>query len=169
MVRKLKIKCLEDDDGNLLDGDLIVGETFVDRPGRQADRRDYTVRVERESPDPEDLQNPVRFASLAPESSARPRKRQRNSLLGEATTGRYEVNQLLGNYGQGHKRQRLEDLRDERVHDPDRPLLSSERDINMINDASQSSTFVVSDSQRSPGRDRKYMNFQHPQEAHMFT
>lgn len=70
----LNIKYLQDFYGGVLDTSLTVGEIFEDR-ARGGDIRNSIVKVARFPPPPGELENPIRFASIDPESSARPRKR----------------------------------------------------------------------------------------------
>ncbi|MCJ1481233.1 hypothetical protein MMC06_001389 [Schaereria dolodes] len=151
---KLNIECLEDGWGDTLDGDYTVGDCFEDRTREGVNVKAHTVLVRREPPCLEDLHNPARFTSLAPESSARPQKRQRGSLLGVATVGQYGNGYMAGVYDYGHKRQRVDVSTNGQIHDPDRPLLSSERDLGLNSRGSHPSGYQVADSQRSPRREQ---------------
>lgn len=126
--------------------------------------KDFTVRVARFPPDPQELQNPARFASIAPESTARPRKRHRNHLLEQATPGGQEYHQELGACGVTNKRQRIGGRSLEGIIDPDRPVLSSERDSYELHEESgrtdkRTSAYIIADSQPSPPKDREYFKF----------
>lgn len=121
--------------------------------------KDFTVRVARFPPDPQELQTPTRFASIAPESTARPQKRHRNHLLDLATSGRQEYIQANRACGTAHKRQRLGERRFEGGIDPDRPVLSSERDEHDLFEEpgrteNCTSTYIIADSQPSPCKHR---------------
>lgn len=70
--RELNIKRIQDYDGNILSCRLAVGEAFKESQ-HIADR---TVKVVRLPPERQELNdNPLRFASIAPASSACPQKR----------------------------------------------------------------------------------------------
>ena len=70
--RELNIKRIQDYDGNILSCRLAVGEAFKESQ-HIADR---TVNVVRQPPERQELNdNPLRFASIAPASSACPQKR----------------------------------------------------------------------------------------------
>ena len=73
-IRKLKIKHLESDYGEILDLTDSVGDVFDDR-APSGESRTSIVRVACHPPDPYGLRTAARFGSLMPESSARPKKR----------------------------------------------------------------------------------------------
>lgn len=70
----LNIKYLQDFWGSLLDMTTTVGQTFIDR-ACGVDISNSIVKVVRYPPTLAELENPLRCASIAPDSSARPRKR----------------------------------------------------------------------------------------------
>ena len=151
--RKLDIKWLEDGYGGILDGNCTVDECFEDRAGGKVDTKDFTVRVIRAPPDPAELPdtpNQTRSGSLAPNSSARPRKRSAITLSG-IETGDHDYTQLNGSGEPPNKRQRLENQPTQDIPDPDQPILSKERDLDEPNAALANSightSFSIPDSQ----------------------
>ena len=117
------------------------------------DIKDFTVRVIRAPPDPAELPdtpNQTRSGSLAPNSSARPRKRSANNLSGIAT-GNHDYTLSNGSGEPANKRQRLEELPTQDIPDPDQPILSKEKDLDEANTALTNSightSFSIPDSQ----------------------
>ena len=162
---ELRIKWLEDDDGNALRGHLRVGEAF--RESR--DISDRTVKVVRLPPTERDLSNPERFASIAPESTARPQKRThlqqqivRNSLRDLVNAEDWSVHTPRDGYEPAYKRQKTGDVGLGGNPDRDQPLPSSEGAEEVIFQRSglrisqHAPAHQVDDSQRSPARKRLY-------------
>ncbi|KAL8822862.1 MAG: hypothetical protein Q9191_006412, partial [Dirinaria sp. TL-2023a] len=158
---ELCIKWLEDDDGNALRGHLRVGEAF--RESREIS--DRTVKVVRLPPTEKDLSNPERFASIAPESTARPQKRTqfqeqivRNSLLDLVSAEDWSVRAPRDGYERPYKRQRTGEVGSGGNHDRDQPLPSSEGVDEVIyqrsglRNSQRAPVHQVDDSQRSPAR-----------------
>lgn len=74
--RELNIKRIQDFDGNILSCRLTVGEAFKE----SQNIADRTVKVVRLPPERQELNdNPLRFASIAPASSACPQKRSQGA------------------------------------------------------------------------------------------
>ena len=154
------MKWLRDGYGDILTSTLAVKDCFRDRSDRsqgEVDPKEWTVQVGRAKPAQHELQNPLRFASLAPESSARARSGLVNSTLQQAVAGRRSQLQYVRNdreisffgrravvYGQATPL------------DPDRPIRSRERDFPKSTQRTHTraergdDAFVVADSQPSP-------------------
>ena len=132
--------------------DDTVGECFPDRT-------DFVVRAVRDLPKVVEA-TPTRFTSLAPDSSARPRKRDLNHLLQRAT----EYNHPSDDYGSTNKRQRLYGNVSTETGAIDQPFSSIERDVEVHAQSSSrraenQDDYVVADSQPSPPANRKlYLN-----------
>ena len=125
MDRDLRIRYLQDTQGGLLDTDLSVGDVFYDDRDHELD--DRTVLVVQFPPSEEDLRNPLRCASLVPESSAVP------GSLASLHKRRYEGDPgYARDSGYGHKdqiaekRPRLGESSFGQSRDPDRPIASRE-------------------------------------------
>ena len=160
---QLQIKWLEDDDGNALRGHLRVGDTF--RESR--DISDRTVKVVRSPPTEQDLGNPERFASIAPESTARPQKRThhheqtvRSRLHDLVNAEDWSVRAPRDGYERAFKRQKTGDASLGDNHGRDQLLPSSEGSGDVIYQTSgllnshYAPVHQVDDSQRSPARHR---------------
>lgn len=168
MRRTLDIKYIKDYWNGALDTDLTVGEIFDDRAGGE-DIKNSIVKVFRYPPDPSQLQNDLRFGSVLPESSARPRKRSpghfsqsvRNMLLDVTCPNNREPN-LYTSSGRANKRQKTQEFRSLQPFDSDRPVLSREGLEEGFHVSSQSSgrrgspAHQIDDSQRSPARKRSF-------------
>jgi hypothetical protein len=143
-----------------------VGQAFIDR-AQGVDISNSIVKVVRFPPTPNELENPLRFASLAPESSARPRKRVYEEFIepvqtneaGEDQGNGYRPEQLVSSHRGMNKRQRKYGMDVNGIGDPRRPIQSGEtfrglavQDLSQISALQQSSCVQVTDSQRSPGR-----------------
>lgn len=144
-----------------------VGQTFIDR-AFGVDISNSIVKVVRFPPTPSELENPLRCASLAPESSARPRKRgfeefteDLQAKLRRAAYGKHYGPEQLTSSQSVNKRQRKQgrdlDDADNRV----RPIHLSGISENIALQTSlqnsilqQSSSILGNDSQRSPGTKR---------------
>lgn len=163
----LEIKYLQDFWGSLLDMTTTVGETFIDR-ACGVDISNSIVKVVRFPPTSSELENPFRCASIAPESSARPRKRgfeqfaerDQTELQDDVYANTFDPEQLISSQ-RVSKRQRksLFDMHD--VTNYLRPIQSGEVLGNVApQDSSQtailqrSTCIQVNDSQRSPGHKR---------------
>lgn len=146
-----------------------VGQAFIDR-AQGVDISNSIVKVVRFPPTPSELDNPLRFASLAPESSARPRKRGYEEFIEHFPTDEsggdhgngYRPEQLVSSHRGNGKRQRKHRLKTNAIGDPHRLIQSGEaleglalRDSSQISALQQSSCVQVTDSQRSPGRKSK--------------
>ena len=147
VFRALKVHHLEDGVGSLLEMDDTVGECFPDRT-------DFVVRAVRNLPDEAEVPNFTRFTSLAPDSSARPRKRNYDELLQRAT----EYSHPVEVYGFPRKRPRIQE---NSGFTPDGPILSIERNLGppSAKTSSQKANFqndcVIANSQPSPPESRK--------------
>jgi len=158
-LTRLNIRHLESYFGEKLDMNDKVGDIFDDRksgPNGQVNETSI-VKVFRYPPDPRELQNPERFASLMPESTARPHKPvlpnvSQNPRAEQGHNGNYgqwrQSNETLGT---ASRRQRVY----EGAYNPDRPMISREErgDIPYLSShpsGTQESRDQVYDSQRSP-------------------
>lgn len=160
----LNIKYLQDFWGSLLDMTTTVGQTFIDR-ACGVDISNSIVKVIRFPPTPSELEDPFRCASLAPESSARPRKRGfeefteglQTKLRSAAYANPYGHEQLISSQ-RGNKRQRKQSLNTNDVGNYLTPIQSSEgfenvalQNLSQTSVLQRSSSIQVNDSQRSPG------------------
>ena len=154
IFRQLEIKHLEGADGAVIP---LLDEWCVN----QCFTPNEIVRVAREHPAVDDRHRLSRFGSLAPDSSARPKKRTHNSSLELLGAGNHIHDRRNDIVVPAAKRQKigLEDV--ERDIDPDRPLQSREKEIALnqgsepLNVLHESSSYVVADSQRSLNGTRK--------------
>lgn len=147
-----------------MDTSLTIGEIFEDRTVC-GDIRTSIVKVARFPPAPAELNNSLRFASLDPESSARPRKRpgpqpsppfwgsqrnRSNSQLWESEHSDHDV--------RANKRRKIQSCSAHAAFNSDPPIPSSEGleervcDSSQISPAQMSSMIQIADSQRSPRR-----------------
>jgi len=161
--RELNIKELQTHDGLVLDLEDTVGDTFDDRDAN-GNNRLSTVKVLRYPPTAEELNNPQRFSSLLPESSARPKKRP---ITSHSSNARDRLQHLtsIEDWGTGrldgaNKRQKTQDSLIEGILDPDQPIPSHEGQgveghHSSQPSGTQGSVHQVYDSQRSPPRKRK--------------
>ena len=148
----------------MLDMADSVGDIFVDRTPGGVDERGFTVLVQRELPTPEELSGTVRFASVPPNSFARPPKRPSHGLLQRATAGRHVQEIACGRTELVNKRRRLNNGAREGVLDPDSVVRSIERDLDLptIDEGGaecprrEASTYIIEDSQSSPVRSRTF-------------
>ena len=158
----MNIKRIQDYDGNTLSCRLTVGEAFVE----SQNIADRTVKVVRLPSDRQDLNNPLRFASIAPDSSARPHGRlranhtlnARNSLRDIIDTETWIAETTEDSDGRAYKRQKLQGVRPRAAYEPEpSPFLSDGRE-GRAHQRLQSSgrrgspVRLVEDSQRSPSR-----------------
>lgn len=172
--RPLRINRLLDGYDTVLevgDPDFKVGDAFTDSEKTEFVPK-FTVKVVQE-PVHKPAQSPLqRFDSIPPDSSARPRKR---SLGGIAYHARSSMRDFMRpadverqdrpvGYADSNKRQRIGFQEGSGRDDPDRPMLSRERDFGEIlsqqslGDRNESVVRLVQDSQQSPfnnGRNRK--------------
>ncbi|MCJ1405219.1 hypothetical protein MMC11_008446 [Xylographa trunciseda] len=152
---RLKVRYLQTEYGALMSVLDPVGMHFPKRNGQEPERP-FTVLAIRFPPLPEELQNSARFASVAPESSARPYKRSRDDLQHTAAANQHGFMNLHQGSGFASKRQRLNSGGGEAMFDPDQPIRSRERDLPTIDaDAYRStrqdaSNYIIADSQQSP-------------------
>ena len=125
--RNLNIKRIQDFDGNTLSCRLTVGEAFVE----SQNIADRTVQVVRLPPDHQELNHPLRYASIAPDSSARPQNKRleaRNGLNARNRLSEITETETWATEGRDHgdgrpsKRQKLQDARPRAALQPDRPL-----------------------------------------------
>ncbi|KAL8788850.1 MAG: hypothetical protein Q9195_007113 [Heterodermia aff. obscurata] len=159
----LNIKRIQDYDGNTLSCRLAVGEAFKE----SQNIADRTVKVLRLPSGQQELRhNPLRFASIAPTSSARPQKRWQGTQTSDTRDRLREiidadtwVSESTENIeGRASKRQRLQDVRPRAAHPSERPYLSStgagsrHHQRPPPHDQRDSSVHVVEDSQQSPAR-----------------
>lgn len=163
----LSIKHLETDWGDILDlADDTVGDIFDDRQP-SGENRTSIVKVARFPPDPSDLRHAERFASLLPESSARPRKRpfpqspprlQDDSRQFRQNEG-WVSERPWGSHETANKRPRTFEGRPHGAFDSDQPLPSLENRVTTTYHSSQipgtqESVNQVYDSQTSPPKKR---------------
>ena len=154
------MKWLRDGYGDVLTSSLAVKDCFRDRSDRsqgEVDPKEWTVQVGRAKPTQRELQNPLRFASLAPESSARARGSLVNSTLQQAVTGRRPQLQYVRNDHETLFLGRRAVVSSQATPlDPDHPIRSRERDFPNSTQQTQTraqrgdDSFVVADSQPSP-------------------
>ena len=160
----LNIKYLQDFWGSLLDMTTTVGQTFIDR-ACDVDISNSIVKVVRFPPTPSELENPFRCASLAPESSARPRKRGfaeftervQTELRDAPYANTFAPQQLISSQRMS-KRQRKINLNVNDVGNHLIPIQSTEvfdntssQDPSKRSIIQRSSSIQVDDSQRSYG------------------
>ena len=130
-------------------------------PGVNFDVEHFTVKVVRDPPSLQEIQNPARDVSIAPDLSARLQKRHSNVLFEPARAENDEYSMSRGAFGPvTNKRRRLEQIR---TDDLDHPILSSERGLEITHDHDSSrvtngSLYMVPDSQRSPRNERKLLS-----------
>ena len=161
--RNLNIKRIQDYDGNTLSCRLTVGEAFVE----SQNIADRTVKVVRLPPDQEELNHPLRFASIAPDSSARPQSKRleaRHGLNARSRLSEIVDTEIWVTASTGHsderpsKRQKLQDARPKAAFQPDRPFFLGSGGVDHVH-RTQESAFgrggsprrLVEDSQQSPG------------------
>ena len=161
--RDLDIKRIQDYDGNTLSCRLTVGDAFVE----SQNIADRTVKVVRLPPDRQESNHPLRFASVAPNSSARPQSKR--SQAARASNARSSLADVVGTEswiaettehsdGRASKRQKLQDARPKAAYERDPPLFPNEGREHRVHQRPQSlgrhglPVQLVEDSQRSPGR-----------------
>lgn len=164
----LNIKYLQDYWGSLLDMTTTVGQNFIDR-ACGVDVSNSIVKVVRFPPTPSELANPLRCASLAPESSARPRKRAYDEFAESINTNvggvdfenGYDREHLISSSQSASKRQRMQGRTTNDIGEFFRPFQPSEVSENIVVQRSwetsvqqQSSSVQVTNSQRSPKKKR---------------
>lgn len=169
-ISVLKIECLQNYWGYILDMPLTVGEVFDDISGNTDISRSI-VRVVRSPPTPDELENPLRSISLAPESSARPQKRSLTRLPGVflddqhrgENAQRWGSDSLIDDDVRASKRRKLQNLISHTVLGSDRPIFSSESLQERVYTSSRTSARRLSpnrqiiDSPRSSLRKRMYV------------
>lgn len=160
--RDLNIKRIQDYDGNTLSCRLTVGEAFVE----SQNIADRTVKVVRLPPNQEELNHPLRYASIAPDSSARPQNKRLEARHGPNARARLLeiidteswVNESTG-HGDGRpsKRQKVQDARPRAPFQPDRPLFLDSGGEHRVHRGRESalgrggsSRGLAEDSQQSP-------------------
>lgn len=132
-ISVLDIECLQNYWGYILDMPLTVGEVFDDL----SDNTDIVrsiVKVVRAPPTPDELENPLRFISLAPESSARPQKRRVTQVDGPTSDDqhrgeraqRWGSDSLINDDGRASKRRKLQNPISHTAFGSDRPIFSNE-------------------------------------------
>ena len=158
------MKWLRDGYGDVLTSSLAVRDCFRDRSDRShgdVDPKEWTVQVDRAKPAQHELQNPLRFASLAPESSARARNSLAVPTLQQAVTGRSSLLYVGNDHDTSFLNRRSVVSSQAVPLDPDRPIRSRERDFldstqhTRIQTQKGDDGFVVADSQPSPEQSSK--------------
>ncbi|MCJ1468330.1 hypothetical protein MMC07_006958 [Pseudocyphellaria aurata] len=142
----LNIECLQNYWGCVLDMPLTVGEVFDDLHDNSDISRSI-VKVVRSPPTPDELENPLRYVSLAPESSARPQKRRLTQLpaatLDERHRGgyvsRWDSDSLVNDDGRTSKRLKLEHSSSHAEFGSDRSIFPSEGLQHVVFNSSQTS------------------------------
>lgn len=142
----LNIECLQNYWGYILDMPLTVGEVFDDLPG-STDISRSIVKVVRCPPTPDELENPLRFVSLAPESSARPQKRRLTQLAGPTGHNQHGgeneqhwgSDNLIDDDGRASKRRKLQNPISHSMLGLDRPNFPSEGLQDGVYNSSQTS------------------------------
>ncbi|KAI9871288.1 MAG: hypothetical protein M1830_003107, partial [Pleopsidium flavum] len=159
----LEIDRLLDGFGGLLDTTDTVGLYFDDR-STSTSIASSTVKVVQVVPQRPEEYLSRRYESIAPDSTARPQKRSfdsnghgsRSSLRDIIRPEDIELAGPSNGYVRTNKRQRVEVYERNREVDPDRPVLSRERDqVEIFSqrswaDRNRSPVRLVEDSQRSP-------------------
>lgn len=172
-IRALRIRHLKTAYGDYVDLERrVVGDLFDDR-GTDGNIRNSILEVHRYPPEPDEFQTLQRFSSLAPNSSARPRKRPLE-LPSQSYTSQYsrnmhrEVASIEGwddkidrPFGTATKRQRTREARLDRTYDAHQPLILREEQVAGLYHSSQvsgtqESIHQILDSQKSPGKKRKF-------------
>ena len=125
----------------MLHGEDFVGDIFEDRRSEGVNIKAFTVLVARLPPSLQELRNAGanRFASVPPESSAAPRKRAFDHYR---LITMFEEEMVEGQIPPSAplKRQRLDLDRESviRVHGFDRPVESSEREVDVVDNVQAS-------------------------------
>lgn len=149
---------------------MTVGEVFDDLPG-STDISRSIVKVVRCPPTPDELENPLRFVSLAPESSARPQKRRLTQFAGATGHNQHGgeneqhwgSDNLIDDDGRASKRRKLQNPISHSMLGLDRPNFPSEGLQDGVYNSSQTSAGRLSpcrqvlDSPRSSLRKRTYV------------
>ena len=144
-----------------------VGQTFIDR-ANGVDISNSIVKVVRFPPTPSELENPFRCASIAPESSARPRKRRyedftehvQAELRNAPYTSTFIPEQLISSQRVIQRQRKsdlgLNDVGDYLVHNQSTEVFGNvvASDLLQAPFIRQSSSILVDDSQRSAGLKR---------------
>lgn len=148
---------------------LTVGEVFDDLPG-STDISRSVVKVVRSPPTPGELENPLRFVSLVPESSARPQKRRRSQLAAVSWDNQHRGDNAqcwvsdsrIKDDGRASKRRKIQNLMSHTSLGSDRPTFPSEGLQDGVYNSSQDSVGRLSpkrqivDSPRPSSRKRMY-------------
>lgn len=111
---------------------MTVGEVFDDLPG-SSDISRFIVKVVRSPLTPDELDFPLRYVSLAPESSARPQKRRLmhtepiwdNQHRGENAQS-WGSNGLTNDDGRASKRRKIQNSVSNPLFGSDRPMFPTE-------------------------------------------
>ena len=155
--RDLDVKCLKDGWWELVELNGPVGDVFDDKAAGNANIRTSIVRVIREPVPLAQRQNPQRQASVAPSSSARPRKRPPENVPNNVSSNvNWQASRSAEDVDRAAKRQRLNEITSDDFQDRDHPLMSCEASVPVPGNAfSQTSrhyspVHLVEDSQRSP-------------------
>lgn len=167
-ISVLNIECLQNYWGYILDMPLTVGEVFDDLPANTTDISRSIVKVVRSPPTPEELENPLRFVSLAAESSARPRKRPLTQLAAAVWDSQYPGENaqgwgsdgLIDGNGSASKRRKLQNSVSHTGFGFDRPTFRSEGLQDGVYISSRTSARRLSPNRRvvdSPRSSRKRM------------
>lgn len=171
-TRVLNLHHVEDFYGGALQSSLTVGDCFDDR-SNSTKIENSIVKAFRFPPTASELDDPLWFAPLAPESSARIQKRRlaHCAPLGweirhngdDAQPGDSDL--LTADDSRASKRRKIEHPLLHSVLDPDPSIISHQGFENRVNGASWvparylSPALQIADSQESPSRKRKYHNF----------
>ena len=145
----------------------VVGDLFDDR-GADGSIRNSILEVHRYPPKPDELDTIQRFSSLAPNSSARPRKRPLESYLSQNLQNIHrEIPSIEESdaetsrpFGTANKRRRTQEPTLNRTFSAHQPSSLREEQGSGLNHSSQTSgtqesIHQVLDSQKSPGRRSK--------------
>lgn len=168
----LNIECLQNHCGYILDMPLTVGEVFDDLPG-STDISRLIVKVVRSPPTPDELGYPLRYVSLAPESSARPQKRRLthaepiwdNQQGGEHAQS-WGSGGLTNDDGRASKRRKIQNLVPNTPFGSDRPTFPTEGLQDGVYNSSQTTVERLSprgqivDYPGSSSRKRMYVIFE---------
>ncbi len=163
MFRPLEIDRLLDGFDGLLELKFTVGDIFDDR-GANLSISNSVVKVVQAQPQRTEEYLSRRYESIAPDSTARPQKRPLGS---NGRSGGSSLREIIrpedielegrsNGYARANKRQRMEGYERNREVDPDRPIISRERDqVEIFSqrswaDRDRSPVQLVEDSQRSP-------------------
>lgn len=161
IARALKVKELQDSWGSTLDLTDTIGDVFDDRSSN-GDILTSICKVIRYPPNPAELHNPTRFASLLPESSARPQKRPPPPLFRDAPRFLPSIEETTDQdrqsaFAQPNKRRKI--TREASTRDGNaRAVTSSQEQLQESQSQRERSERQVLDSQTAPARSKNILS-----------